>query len=634
MVTDYSHPNRKVTVNPFSSATPIHDYVNQIDVWRVENGVDYAQILLADTNFNLYDSVLSYGQDIAIYLNYESVESPLTNASLRFYGFIEDIIPNLSQSGEFTAIKLRHYGRCLLDMICKQEYGSESSNPTLNTIALILQNNTNGVIDRWINKLPNTAGTTSGYNLNDTYIEDIAGAIRYIYSPLDPSKNVVDSAIDVVQAIKGSSAGPHYIIKTEGNTNYFLLATVGNHTNIPNVASKWPTWWNVDQGNSTIIVNQDMAIQDFIKQRQEANYIIYHGAFRKPISGDVWTELTSGSWGITAGPAFTLSDDPVFFKVGLNSLKANSPAFVGTHYIYYPDTAVQSWSYNTTLWSGKFIPATLNFYCAYSATGAPTNMRVQMRTGNVPGADFYYVDLYPTYLPLSNTWFFVSLPIGGFDDNPQTYESFNNFGGWIQVGSPDWADIDCVEFSFSSAAVNTNLYWDGLYLGGYVTRGAKKSGESYYKIKVIRDDFAKDDVLKSGTPGTTDVGTLAQLAKAELYRAASSPITGIIRIPAQPSILAGQLAHIHGCKRSNGTFSVDKNMRITEHHLIWGEQGFFSELTLTDDVTNGIPMPSISDSYNNMLRFVNPDSQNTNISTVKLRKIDITHSILEESYTF
>jgi len=232
------------------------------------------------------------------------------------------------------------------------------------------------------------------------------------------------------------------------------------------------------------------------------------------VDGGAWVENNSGDWGTSGGPALTLNDDGTTYKVGSYSLRANSPSYVGQHYIYYPST--QDWSYDFTKFSGKYLPATLNFYVRYNATSAPTNMRVQMRTGNTPGSNFYYVELYTEHLPRSNTWFFVSLPLGDFEDNPQTIESFNNFEGWIPSGgSEDWADIDCVEFSFYSGATNTNLLWDGLYLAGYVTRGAKKSGESYYKVKVIRDDLAKDDYLKAGTPGTTDTGTMARLAKAE-----------------------------------------------------------------------------------------------------------------------
>jgi len=177
-----------------------------------------------------------------------------------------------------------------------------------------------------------------------------------------------------------------------------------------------------------------------------------------------------------------------------------------------------------------------------------------------------------------------------------------------------------------------SVWIDGVFISGYVLRGAKKAAQSYYKIKPITDNLAKDDTLKSGTPGTTDIGTLARLAYAELLRASTTPVTGTIRIPAKLDVLAGQQVYVNACEQSDGTYGIADTFRVTEHHISLSNTGFFSDLTLSDDLLNGIPQPTVMDEYNNMLKYVNPMSQTRQMSSIKMAKMDITQTILEESY--
>jgi len=233
-------------------------------------------------------------------------------------------------------------------------------------------------------------------------------------------------------------------------------------------------------------------------------------------------------------------------------------------------------------------------------------------------------------------WRHYSFPVGNY--RTEQFPYFTD--GWSEDGAGDWSNINAVEFYFSPGGIPANqcdIWWDGLNFQGHVIRGAKKltlasADEDYYKIKVITDSIGKDDTLTSGTPGTTDAGTMAQLAKAELMRSSRRPITGSISIPGKPTILPGQLAHIHAVAHSAG-YRIDKDMRIVQHRLSFTDAGLVSYLQLTDDIINGIPLSPYT-AYNLVQQAANPDYQNRQISSIKARDIDITQTILEESYNF
>jgi hypothetical protein len=536
-------------------------------------------------------------------------------------------------------------------MLVAQDYGLESTNG-LATIKNILQNVTNGIVDKYVESRLDTGGA-SGYTVSSTYVEDIAGNIKYIVFPYKPVRNCLNDLIDLVQAIKTDSAtGMHWIGYTKESpadtfTHYLAVAEVDDHEHVgaPALEDLWPTWWNNNEAGSTIVVKQDMIVNDFVKLPPEANYILYFGNCWIPGNGDYITEEPAGAsslW-ISGVGNFTSTrtsigagavggvDDPIVGSTCLQMEPTNAP-FVG--YSYYPTGRDLGWNIEN-ISSPTSIPKLVWYEYQTDATPLDAfNYLVFMATDNTThcgGTNDNYFSGNITYLTtvIPDKWFRVEVPIGPHwaidpslreDTGVQAFE-------WVKVGTPLWNDINIVVFSCG----DTNTYdrcIDGLHLEGQVIRGAYLSSPAYTKIKKIQDHVAKDDSLEA----SDDSGTMAQLAYAELLRAARRPIHGTIAIPGKPTILAGQKAHIHAAKYSGG-YRVDKAMMFHQHHLHMGSRGLISYLTLTDDLKNSRPMSPV-DQYNLIKKMATPADQNRTMSSIKSWPIDITHTILEKAYSF
>jgi hypothetical protein len=635
----YALPHISAVVTHSATDYELNRFTTKLDIWKEENAVDNAELLLGDEDYDVYANKIAYNDEVSLYVNFKEVSSTLSASDLRFHGFVEDIDPVQSSSGRLLRVKLRSYARCVVDLPCAEQYGSQSDNSTLDTIAEILTDATDGVIPNWVNKIPWSSDTTSGYSLDSSLVETIAGTVTYLYNPFKPAINVINDSIDIVQAIKGSgTAGCHWIVhpvEVAGVvTNYFMLATVGTHSAAaPNIAQYWPTWWNTTQARSTVEVEQDMILQNFSWKRPEANYVIYAGGFRRPADGDRWTENNSGLWGLTDPGDATLADDNSAgdFKVNSYSLHLDGATFAAVYQMYYPSG--QNLNLDCTKCGGVYNPAHIDFYMKYTKTTAalPTYIRVWMWAS---AGNYFYYELRDE-MTSGGPWRQFILPIGNYAP-----EMFPNFTGWLETGTGDWTDVDAIyfEFQIGGAAPNqTDLWLDGLYLAGHVIRGAKKrkSGgavEDYYKVRTITDQIAKDDSLIA----SDDTGTMARLAYAELLRSSRRPVTGVIAIPGQPKILAGQQIHVHACKKVDGTYAVDDTFRITRHHLSFvggSEGGLRSVLYLTDDLINGMAMNPLS-AYALLRKSVAPEFQTRQSSSLKAQLIDITQTVLEKTYDF
>jgi len=631
-LTHYEHPNHKVIVAHGGVDNDVSNIVNQLRIIRRENAVDTATLIIPDEFYYYLNDIIDQNDILKIYLNYKEIEDPLTFNSLRFYGCIDEISQQESDSGILLQVRAKaKNAEGLLNMLCGQQYGIQSSNYSLDATSEIVTD----IITNWVNKLLNTA-TDSGYVLDTTYIEAVVAVINYLYNAFKPAKNSLDDLSDIITAIneESSQAGIHYIVRDiefgGSTTSYLCLATVGNHPSVPiNVASKWPTWFNVDQANSTIEVKKDMILQNFMRQRAEANYVLYHGALRIP-AGEYWTEKDVGGlygsnlW-TKSGVGVTLTDDnfPTHRKMGFWSIKASGNTLLAVNdWIQVPKVS-QHW--NIANWGGIYNKPRLNFLMRWELAMTQINLRLYS------GADYWETPLWTW--STTGTWKQFNLPIGPYWDSQVDDSSIT----WTASGTPLWTDVDYIQIRLQTTpAMNGEVWFDDLNFSGHILRGAKKAGATKYIMKQINDDLAKDDVGKAGTPGTTDTGTIARLAKAELLRSASTPLTGKFKIPCQPNILAGQLCHIHTAKKSDGTFRTNLDMRILEHeiNLVGGTNGEFSSLlTVTDDLTNSRPMNPMT-AYNLLQKVVSPEFQNRQTTSQKARDIDITQIILEETYTF
>jgi hypothetical protein len=150
-------------------------------------------------------------------------------------------------------------------------------------------------------------------------------------------------------------------------------------------------------------------------------------------------------------------------------------------------------------------------------------------------------------------------------------------------------------------------------------------------MKIIVDDEAKDDLLQSGTPGTTDLGTLAQLAKAEYYRVSSAPLTGSFTTRLVKDLWAGQKIVVNAKKRRNNTYALSDTFRVTQFDHLIVPEGYYTVWQVTDDLTNSHTQPAYHN-INKQLRAIRPEFQDKQATSIKMRDIDITQPLLVESY--
>jgi len=624
MVTTYTKPIRRYIITHSAVDYDVEDYTRACTATLRENAVNTAQLSLPDRYADFYSNKIDSNDRLRIYWDYlgrGGATDPPTN--LVFDGYIDDAQPTLDKEGMFLNVIARGVGRSLLMSSCGEEYGSESHHDDLDTLKEIITDATDGIVPNWVNLIPWSGDTTSGYGLGlsfggTEYVAAIAGAIPYVYFPFEPAKKCLDDLMDILQAIKGAAAGPHYIVTP---TNYLCVATVGNHEADP--ANLWPTWWNTDQTGSTLVQGVDFLTHNLTKRAAEANYVLYHAHFRKP-TNEQYTEEGDASnngadlW-VKDAASWTLSDDSdaADHKVGATSVQFHIDDDAVVSGARCPG-ANQNWEIDN--WGGQYNKPRLHFMAKIA------NQLTALTVRLYSGAAYWECDFFSTLT--SGTWKQFSFPVGPYWDE----EEDDQFPGWTTGGAPDWNDVDYIKFMGACQALNVGDFWiDGLYFDGWILRGVRQAAAyttaNPVRVKVITDDVAKDD---SGV-AATETGAIARLAYAEWLRAKSTPIQGQIVIAGQPDIMAGQLCHIHAGKTSGGTYRIDDDFRIQEHQLTFVNDGLISKLSLTDDVTNGRPMPPV-DAYNLLLKTTNPDFQTRQISSIKAREIDITQAVMENTH--
>jgi hypothetical protein len=608
-------------------STDISQYVTGFDVKRRENALNTASFSVADAENAVWTALADVGTQLQIYVDYKSVNDPPT--TYVFNGYIDDAVPSVSSNGAVTLFKSTGIGRSLTWMTCGEEYGVESRLPALDTLLEIIDNAADGIVPAWVEKILGTA-TVSGHTLGSTTyvadIQDAANPIQYLYYPFKSALSCLNDLMDVVTAqmrnAGAPTAGPHWTVTPAGE---LCVDTVADHTVA--VEAVWDTYWNSTAANSTFVHGIDFMDASFVKQQQDANYILYAGALAKPGNRDIWTENNSGDWSVTGigAPGPALSDDAVTYLFGSYSIQIDSGQAAGpfgSATAKYPDAG--GWAFDIEHWGGQYAIPMFHMY-VHAASNVGRTASATPLVNFYTSAGNYYSYTIGSMIPSTSKWYKVSLPLGAYGG--QHWTADDTIAG--VAGAPDWGNINWLEIEFTSTDANAAImYVDGMHFTGYILRGAKQTGASYYKIKVITDDVGKDD---SGLD-TDDTFPMARYAYAELSRCSTTPITGTIKVPGRPEIMGGQLCHIHANEiNGGGTYRIDKDMRITQHTLHLGNDGFWSYLQLTDDVTNGRPMPGYS-AYNTMMKATTPEFQNRQISSIKTRAIDVTQVILEKSY--
>lgn len=615
----YSLPKRKITVT--HSAVDYEFTLKTLvsDVFLTENAVSYTRFIADDYQSKSFLAQCDLGDNVKIEHKYQDQTG--SSYTQIFGGWITELQPVLSMraGGELLRVSAIGYGQAIPNMVVRQQYGTQSENSSLNTIKEVLTDATYGIIPKYVNKVMASA-TDSGYAIDTTKVADLTSDFKYLYFPGKPASKCLQDMTQLIRAANVPNAGAHWIVVPSGTTAYLCLATVGNHENPP--VDVWPTWWNTDQAGSTIEVKKYMIISAFKKKRSEANYVLFAGNFRRPANGDIWSNNNSGDWDVENDAI--VSDEAAITKIGSHSIRSRLPLQLDSGGIYYPS----SYDLNldiTKIGTKHTIPR-VGFYIHRN-----TNVDLSadspvlfLGTGDPANNDYFSQDLQNEVL-VADQWYHLSFPIGPYYASDETTEA-----EWVTVNNADWTDIDYVEFWTIADGANAYLYVDGLYFQGIVTRAAydtTKIGSQKCKMMLYRDDVPKDDSLIA----TDDSGQVAQFCKAELYRAITEPITGEIVIPMKETIKAGQLGHIHFAKKSDGTFRIDKDMRILQVRHHFSVNGALSYLTLTDDVKSSYPLQP-TDAYNLMMKATAPGFQDRVRGSLISKELDIDQTILEKSY--
>jgi hypothetical protein len=139
-------------------------------------------------------------------------------------------------------------------------------------------------------------------------------------------------------------------------------------------------------------------------------------------------------------------------------------------------------------------------------------------------------------------------------------------------------------------------------------------------MRLIVDNVGKDDTLTSGTPGTTDIGLMAQMAYSELLRLQTTSLVGTVETPMLADLLPGQYLYIQ---------TTDFRVTKIVHNI--SKTGYTSLISVTDDVTNGRARNRYED-LGKQLAAIRPEFQDRQASSIKAGSVDIRITRLAEDY--
>jgi len=606
-----------------TSSAWINDKAISGQITRNENGFDTGVLRVEDYKALTWIDKLDVEGSIVIDFK-DAAESTWTEV---FDGIIRFL--DLPRAIDSLILHCDGKGFPLGEMLCKGEYGTQSANPTLDKIQEIITDAAEGIIPEYVNDILNT-GVASNHSItaNVTTVEDIAGSLTYLYNPYKPCSNSIDDICDIVQAIKGANPGPHWIVDVSGN---FLLCTLG--ASHPDAATNgWTLYYGNSQANATLVQDIDFIDYSFQKLAKEANYILYHGATIKPMNMDALTESYAASW---AGTAATFADDSDAgdFVVGANSIHVTENTGGVLQFVRFGTPLAGGWNINAL--GGKYNIPIIHFWSKIDTDMWTNNESIEFSffPANLAVTDCITTPAVAlgvqSIYPAADRWAEFILPIGQYANYHKDMGP-DWFTGWSTWGLGTWTGPFYFGAWWQSNTNTQEMFFDGLYVKGSVLRAAYDStigATNPVKMKLITDEVAKDDMWTAAD----DSGTIARLAKAELYRCKNTPIVGWIKVPCIYDLLPGQFLHIHAKKKLDGTFRIDKDMRVTSLTHNFSVDGFITTIQLTDDVTNALTRSSFNN-INKVMKSIRPEFQDRQASSIKAREIDITQPLLSVSY--
>jgi hypothetical protein len=547
----------------------------------VENGFSNATIVLDDVS--LFPATVTNDTVITLNVKEDGGSYP---ANPLFAGIVRFPVIDVSDNQSLT-LSCLGLGFGLGRMTVANEYGTESSNPTLNTCTEIATD----IITNHVNKI--FGGASSGYSYDTTAIASITDSIPYFSWSYKPAMFALNDLQDVVTAYHAGTAGPHWIVTTDNKFHMKLID--GTQTG-------WTKYYGDSSANATLVYGDDYTHTNFEALGPEANYILYYGAWRRPSNGDFWTENTALTlWGNTSG---LLANGSYRHIVGAYSVLAYTQANpTGPIQIFTPNTQAAGWDFSCFT---DFNTPNLNFYVYYDLT-TTTTLRIRLYTDN--SNYFTY-----TITPPNQAWQHYSIPVGPY---------FNVQGKdaptWIRSSNPNWNNINWIEFYVANAEMSTanppnfagDRYYfciDGLHFGdAAICRVAQKTGATILNQTLITDNIGKDDSLNA----SDSTGLMAKLAEAEYLRQQTSSYSGTAQIGLLPDALPGQWFQLTG---------ADYRAPKIQHDIT-NEGECSTTLTLTNDVINSTARLRYED-LNKVYASIRPEWQDRQASNIKAGSVD------------
>jgi hypothetical protein len=589
MVTYMPIPQFKLTLG----TTPFeNDIMISAKVTRNENNFDLATIVLADTN--LYPGTVTDGTAVQLDVK-DASDSSYTTI---FKGVVRFLVPDISKDGRTLTLSCFGSGYGLGEMLVGNEYGTQSIHPSIDTPTEIVTD----IINNYVKKI--LAGANSGFNY--TVLTTIANSIPYINFPYKTANASLNDLVDLVTAQEAGDPGIHWIVTTDNVLHMkFISAT----------QTGWDQYYGGSPAAATLTYGKDYFNINLEKMAPEANYVIYYGNWRRPSNGDTYTNVGCDSIWTAYNYGSQLSEDTTNYIINTSSLKCNCGVQGGSTVGCYLPSTHAAWDFSG--FSNDNVP-TMNLYLRRS--GTITGMTVSLY--NLDGSEniigYGTTDL-TSQLANASQFYHFTLPLGKYYNTPSQFQDFK----WYGSPALDWSRIDKVMFYFTGGE-NVYINIDGFYVGdANLCRVAWNSSlpGGTAKMKLITDAIGKDDVLKSGTPGVTDQGLMAQLAYASLLQLQKEALVGTADIPTIiKDALPGQLFSIQG---------TDFRATKIVHNL--QTDGFTSVISITDDVTNGRARARYED-VNKIYAAIRPEFQDRASSSIKAGTVDWKITRLVEDY--
>lgn len=587
---------------------------------RYENAFDIGTLDLKDVGADIRSII---GDGGVVQVSVGDGYHPAAAANGVFSGVIRFLTESRdATAGQKSSVKCDGAGFGFAEMLLAQDYGIQAS-CAVQTLKTILSDATYGVVPKFVNSVLGSADP-SGFAYDYSHVDDIYGLINYLYSPYKTcSKFMTDDLFPIVQAIKGLSAGPHWIVNLAGK---LLVTTIGSHS-VDVAAQGWPTYFG--GGAAPVTLEEGVHFKEFNLQNMstQSNYILYHSPWLWPSNRDYLTELVPiAGWN---GNYMTVSYGNTTPQVGYNYIQAVVNNQNMYESFWYPDAS--NLALNIKNAGGYFNHPVFGCYLRRNASFSIANdPELFSITFNNAGASWAEADVdLRSLLPNPGVWAPIEFQVGSYANNTNAPKWFQGLG-W--TGSFDWSIVNQLVFKpvGGNQIVGAEIDIDGLYFAGWVIRVAKNSTKiaaSWVKMAVINDPFGKDDSLNAAD----DTGSIARLCYAELLRRQTSPTIGTFLTCLAPSLQPGQIVHVHAKKSKAGVWQIDTNMRVPQLTQTIDGKASSTLWTVTSDVTNSKSQSAYT-SVNMKDQNVRPEFQDRQSTGIKMRDVDITQLRLVHDY--